>query len=277
MSDKVINDVQGQATDFQVQANNQGLTLYGYWRSSAAYRVRIALNLKGMDYQYVPVHLVKDGGQQHSEGYHQLNPSELVPTLVHNGFVLNQSMAIIDYLESLNTDVPLLPELEELQLAEHQSKELRWLVQSIAQDISVDIHPLNNLRVLQYLKGELGCTEDQAKKWYQHWIMTGFHSIEEKLEKLDNIHIKHKLSIKHDHRIKHGQPQSDNNLEGKVAAYALGEQPSLIDVCLIPQVYNALRFDVDMSAYPKIMSIYEYANTQPAFISALPENQSDAT
>lgn len=269
MSDKVVNDVQGQA-------NNQGLTLYGYWRSSAAYRVRIALNLKGMDYQYVPVHLVKDGGQQHSEGYHQLNPSELVPTLVHDGFVLNQSMAIIEYLESLSSDIPLLPESGELQ-----SKELRWLVKSIAQDISMDIHPLNNLRVLQYLKGELGCTEDQANKWYQHWIVTGFQSIEEKLERLDNIHIKHKLSIKHDHRIKHGQcikhdQQPDNNSEGKVPAYALGAQPSLIDVCLIPQVYNALRFEVDMSAYPKIMSIYEYANTQPAFISALPENQSDA-
>ena len=259
MSDKVVNDFQGQA-------NDQGLTLYGYWRSSAAYRARIALNLKGMDYQYVPIHLVKDGGQQHSKGYHQLNPSELVPTLVHNGFILNQSMAIIEYLESLSSDIPLLPE----------SGELRWLVKSIAQDISMDIHPLNNLRVLQYLKGELGCTEDQANKWYQHWIVTGFQSIEEKLGSLDSQRIQHLQRIKHGQCIKHDQPQSDSSSEGNVAAYALGEQPSLIDVCLIPQVYNALRFEVDMSAYPKIMSIYEYANTQPAFISALPENQSDA-
>ncbi|MBW3694955.1 maleylacetoacetate isomerase [Vibrio sp. T187] len=221
-----------------MSSDNGEITLYGYWRSSAAYRVRIVLNLKQIPYHSRSVHLVRDGGEQHSDDYHVLNPAELVPTLVHNDLVLNQSLAIIDYLEDISPQSSVYPD-----------GTMKYFAKSIAQDVAIDIHPINNLRILQYLKGELGCSEESTKAWYQHWIEIGFDSVEEKLSKLRGV------------------------TSGK---FALGDHPSIVDVCLVPQVYNALRFEVDMTRFPIIQSIWVHAKTHQAFIDAAPENQSDA-
>ncbi|MGF1755900.1 maleylacetoacetate isomerase [Vibrio makurazakiensis] len=213
--------------------------LYEYWRSSAAYRLRIALNLKQIKYTSHPVHLVKNGGEQHTDEYHALNPSELVPTLVHDGFVLSQSLAILDYLESLVSSPSLYPK-----------GKMEFVARSIAHDIAVDIHPINNLRVLQYLKGELQCVDEQTQAWYRDWIQKGFQCVEERLASLGCT---------------------------EVSGFSLGNEPSIIDICLVPQIYNAHRFHVDMTEFPIIQSIWLHANTHQAFIAALPENQDDAT
>lgn len=215
--------------------NNTTITLYSYWRSSAAYRVRIALNLKGLTYQTRPVHLVKNGGEQHSDDYHQINPNELVPVLVDGDIVLNQSLAIIDYLDDTYTVQPLLTPHG------HQ----RYITKALAQDIAVDIHPINNLRVVQYLCGELNINDEQSQRWYSHWIEIGFRAIESRLKQTS----------------------------GK---YSVGDNISIADVCLIPQVYNAHRFHIDMSPFPIISAIYDRCNQLSAFIDAQPENQPDA-
>lgn len=208
--------------------------LYGYWRSSAAYRVRIALNWKGLSYQQRAVHLVNHGGEQHSAMYQRLNPSELVPVLVDGEQVLNQSLAIIDYLDERYPESPLTP-----------LNENRFIVKALAQDIAMEIHPLNNLRVLQYLTQDLGLDEQQKQAWVQHWIVTGFQALEQKLTPL-------------------------------AGRYSMGDAVTLVDVCLVPQVYNAVRFGVDMSAFPHLAAITDRLNQLPAFIDAQPENQPDA-
>ena len=213
------------------------ITLYGYWRSSATYRVRIALNLKQLDYTYLPVHLVKEGGGQHKAEYITLNPTELVPTLVdEDGNVLNQSLAIIEYLDDLYPHTTLLLP----QSALHKAR-----VRTLAQDIACDIQPLANLRVLQYLKNPLPCSDEEQKAWCQHWIEAGFKGIEQRLK-------------------------------SSAGDYCFGNKVTMADVCLVPQVYNALRFAVAMDNYPLIQQIYHNCNRLPAFVAAKPENQPDA-
>ncbi len=212
------------------------MKLYGYWRSSAAYRVRIALHLKAIECESIPVHLVKNGGEQHAADYVNINPTHLVPTLVDGETVLNQSLAIIDYLDAKFPVAALYPDA----LSDKAQ------VQALALDIACEVHPVNNLRVQQYLVKELGVDESSKLAWSHYWMATGFASIEKKLEKT-------------------------------VGQYCFGDTVTLADLCLIPQVYNANRFNVDMSKFPLINAIVERCNLLPAFINALPENQPDAT
>ncbi|MCG9577372.1 maleylacetoacetate isomerase [Vibrio tubiashii] len=209
--------------------------LYGYWRSSAAYRVRIALNLKQLSYQQRSIHLVKNGGEQHSADYQKLNPNQLVPVLVDGDVTLNQSLAIIDYLDETYPEALLTP----------LDKQRRYIVKSLAQDIAVDIHPLNNLRVLQYLSGELFVEEESKTRWYRHWIEQGFTALEKRLESCSG-------------------------------EYSVGDEVTLVDACLVPQVYNAKRFDVDLTPYSNIVRVTTSLNELNAFKRAAPEAQPDA-
>lgn len=212
------------------------MKLYSYFRSSAAYRVRIAMNLKEIEAEIVPVHLVKNGGEQHSDAYRRINPAELVPTLVEDDLTLSQSFSILEYLEEQSIGISLLP----------KNIRQRALIRAFCLSIVCDIHPLNNLRVLEYLKNILEVTEEQKLAWYIHWIVTGFKALEAQL---------------------HGS-------NGK---FCFGEQPTLADCCLIPQVYNAIRFNINLSDFPKIKSIYQHCNSLSAFQKAAPESQADAT
>lgn len=214
------------------------IQLYGYWRSSASYRVRIALNLKHIEYEYLPVHLVKDGGQQKSLDYQLLNPAMLVPTLVDQDkdVTLNQSLAIIEYLdEAYPGEQQLLPK--------HKLDRAR--VRMLAHDIACDIQPIANLRVLKKLRDELKADDEQVNYWAKSIIEAGFIALEKRLA----------------------------TRSGK---YCYGYELSLADVCIVPQVYNALRFGVNMDNYPLLKKITENCQTLPAFIKAAPENQIDA-
>ncbi|GAB3022393.1 maleylacetoacetate isomerase [Bowmanella dokdonensis] len=214
------------------------IRLYGYWRSSASYRVRIALHLKDIPFEHQSVHLVRDGGEQHLRSYQGLNPSALVPTLVDEDedIILNQSLAIIEYLdEKYDTGPALLPE--------HKLQRAR--VRALAYDVAADIQPLANLRVLQYLEREFDADAEGKAVWARYWIEKGFTGIEKRLQ----------------------------TTAGK---YCFGFDLTLVDVCLVPQVYNALRFGVDMADYPLIQRIAENCNKLEAFSRAAPENQPDA-
>ncbi len=213
------------------------LTLYDYWRSSACYRVRIALNLKGLAYASKPVHLVRNGGEQHSAEHRELNPQESVPVLVDGARVIRQSLAIIEYLEETHTGTPLLPS---------RSRD-RARVRGLALLVACDIHPLNNLRVMQYLESEYGLDRTARDSWMRHWMEEGFRAFETILES-----------------------------DAAGGNYCHGEAPTLADACLIPQVYNAQRFAVDMSSYPNIQRVNEACLALPAFDAARPENQADA-
>lgn len=213
---------------------NVGRTLFGYFRSSAAYRVRIALNHKGLDYRQQPVSLVK--GEQRGDDYLALNPQGLVPALLDGGVLLTQSLAICEYLDDAYPDTPaLLPAVPAL----------RALVRAVAQSIACDIHPLNNLRVLNYLKNELQQAEEARNAWYRHWVAEGFTALE---------------------------PQ----LAATAGRYCFGDVPTLADVCLLPQIFNAQRFNVDMRAYPLLTAIAERLAQLPAFAAAHPSQQPDA-
>lgn len=214
------------------------LTLYGYWRSSAAYRVRIALNLKGLEYAQQAVHLVRDGGEQHLPGYQTLNPQQLVPTLVHGERVLHQSLAIIEYLDEAITAKPSLLPPDPRQRAR---------VRALAQLVACDIHPVNNLRVMQYLQTELDVDATQRERWTRHWIQLGFDAFEAMLA-------------------------SDLS----TGTFCHGDAPGLADACLVPQVYNARRFDMDIDAWPTIARIDARCRELPAVQRAMPENQPDA-
>ncbi|MFK2878750.1 maleylacetoacetate isomerase [Rhodanobacter hydrolyticus] len=214
-----------------------GLVLYGYWRSSAAYRVRIALNLKGLGYQNRPVHLVKDGGEQHASAYAAMNPQQLIPSLRDGDRTLTQSLAIIEYLEELHPEPPLLP----------VDARGRAQVRAMAQLVACDVHPLGNLRVLQYLESELGADEAQRGAWSRHWIATGFAALEAIL--------------------------ADNAATG---GFCHGDTPGMADACLIPQVYNARRWKLPLDDYPTIRRIDAACSELQAFRMAAPEAQPDA-
>lgn len=213
------------------------LKLYSYFRSSAAFRVRIALALKGLPFEYVPVHLLKDGGQQLSEQYRALNANALVPTLLDDDHALSQSMAIIEYLDETHPEPALLP----------GSALDRAYVRAVAQSIACEIHPLNNLRVLKYLKHTLGVSEEAKDAWYRHWIEIGFDGLEATLTR-----------------------------EGKAGRFCFGDTPTLADLCLVPQVFNAQRFQVDLEPYPTIVRIFDACMELPAFQQAAPKSQPDA-
>ncbi len=221
------------------------MKLYSYYRSSAAYRVRIALAIKNLDYETIPIHLLKDGGEQHSSDYLDVNPQKLVPALIHDGKTILQSLAIIEYLEEQFPAPPLLPE----------DRYLRAFCRSIAYNIACDTHPLNNLRVLNYLTAELKINDEEKQRWYSHWINTTFTGLEKQLSQL-NADISSSLNNR--------------------GCYCLGATPTLADVLLIPQVFNALRFNVPLTPYPLIHSIYKHCTNQPAFQRAAPERQIDA-
>lgn len=213
-------------------------TLHGYFRSSASFRVRIALNLKGIPYDQAPVHLVRDGGEQHQASYRAINPDGLVPSLTcDDGSVLTQSLAIIEYLDECFPTPPLLP----------GSAVDRAFVRSVALQIACEIHPIANLRVLRYLRGELGTSEPQKDAWYRHWIDLGFASLEAKLTS-----------------------------DARPGRFVFGDTPTLADICLVPQVWNARRFSIPLDSYPTIRRIADHAMQNGAFAAAEPARQPDA-
>lgn len=207
------------------------MKLYDYFRSSACYRVRIALNIKKIAYQKSEIHLINNGGEQHSLTYQQINPQELVPSLTVNGQTLHQSLAIIDYLDETYPTPPLLP----------QEPLLKAKIRGLALLVACDIHPLNNLRVLNRLKQQFQASEEQVMAWYHHWLKAGFDAFEQQLEPLV-----------------------------RTKPVCLGETLSLADVCLIPQVYNAKRFNFPMDNYPLINAINDYCLTLPEVNNAAP-------
>ena len=210
------------------------MKLYSYFRSSAAYRVRIALNLKGLDYEMVSIHLTKDGGQQRKPDFVAINPMMRVPALVlSGGEVLTQSLAIIEYLDETYPDPPLLP-AEALDRAK---------ARAIAQLIACDIHPLNNLAPLQYIKRQLKHEQPAIDAWYHHWVLQGFTALENTLTP---------------------------------GPYACGSRVSLADLCLVPQVYNARRLKVPLEGFPKIAAVDAACLKLPAFDKAQPDKQPDA-
>jgi maleylacetoacetate isomerase len=217
---------------------NDSLKLYSYWRSSAAFRVRIALNLKGLVYDIVPVHLTDAGGQQHAASFHEINPQELIPVLVDGVRVIRQSMAIVEYLDEVyDGERKILP----------VTARERARVRALAQIVACDIHPLNNLRVMQYLEREFNTPQVERERWTQHWMREGFAAFESLL--------------------------ADNPSTG---IFCEGDEPTLADICLVPQVYNAQRWSVDMTDFPLIRRINEECMKLDAFERAKPENQPDA-
>jgi len=209
--------------------------LYSYWRSSAAYRVRIALNLKRIPHELVAEHLGK--GVHRQPGYLEINPQGLVPALEHEGELFAQSLAIIEYLDSVAPKPRLLP----------RDPVERAHVSAMAQAIACEIHPLNNLRVLNYLKQELGQDEAAVQKWYAHWIAEGFRALET-------------WAVRY----------------SSARRFLFGDAVSLADVCLVPQVYNARRFKVSLEDYPTLVAVDAHLQTLPAVMAASPEQQPDA-
>ncbi len=213
------------------------MIFHGYFRSSSAYRCRIAFNLKGITPDFKPVHLRKDGGQQKSEAYRTVNPQALVPALDLDGTVLTQSLSIIEWLDETYPEPALLP----------AEKDVRAKVRAFAQVIACDIHPLQNLRILDYLKTELGQDQAGLDRWCQRWIGDGLAACEALLER-----------------------------EETRGDFCFGKAPSLADICLVPQIYSADRFSVDTSLYPRLMSVYKACAALPAFADAHPSKQPDS-
>lgn len=211
------------------------MKLYSYFRSSASYRVRIALNLKGISPEQAFIHLRKK--EQFSPDYRQLNPLGMVPSLEDNGRILVQSLAIIEYLDEIQSTPALLP----------NAPADRAFVRAIALAIACDIHPINNLRVLNYLQTELGIDEHAKDRWYAHWIAEGLSGLESMLA--------------NDHR---------------TGTYCFGDTPTLADICLVPQIFNAERMKCPLDAYPTLCRLAANACALPAFIAAEPSRQPDA-
>lgn len=213
------------------------MKLYTYFRSSAAYRVRIALNLKGLAYEAIPVHLLRHGGEQLAPAYRDVNPSALIPALDDNGAIVHQSLAVMEYLDELHPAVPLLP----------TGALARARVRALAMTVACDTHPLTNLRVLKYLKGPLGLSEEVKTQWYKHWLGVGMAMLEAHLA---------------------NEPQTGR--------FCHGDTPTMADCCLVPQVFNAQRFELDLAPYPTIMRIHANCVALPAFAAAHPSQQPDA-
>lgn len=212
------------------------MKLHGYFRSSAAFRVRIALNLKGLSYEQAFIHLRK--GEQTAPGFLKLNPQGLVPALEDGPHVLTQSLAIMEYLDETHPSPPFLP----------KTPAERARVRALALVVACEIHPLNNLRVLNYLKNEIKVSNDQHDAWYRHWIATGFRSLEGLLA------------------------------TGGTGKFCHGDAPTLADICLVPQVFNAKRFNTEAElrpAYPTVFRVFDNCMTLPAFDNARPEKQPD--
>lgn len=213
------------------------MKLYGYFRSSASYRVRIALNLKGIAAEYIPVNLLQN--QQSDAAFRSINPQGMVPALaLDDGQILTQSLAIMEYLEETHPQPPLLP---------HDATG-KARVRALAETIACDIAPLNVLRILRYLQENLAAGEEVKTQWYRHWVAEGFAAVETMLAN-----------------------------HGRNGGFCYGDTPTLADICLIPQVFNAERFDCDLIPYPRIRHIAAHCNTLSAFINAHPANQPDAT
>ncbi|MEK0081587.1 maleylacetoacetate isomerase [Benzoatithermus flavus] len=211
------------------------MRLYGYFRSGTSHRVRIALNLKGLTYETVPVHLLK--GEQRQESYLAVNPQGLVPTLEHDGTRIGQSLAIIEYLERIHPEPPLLPKDPAGQAR----------VRALALICACDMHPLGNLRVLQYLKNVLGLDQEARDAWCRHWMATGFEALEARLA---------------------GEPETGR--------FCHGDAPTLADVCLVPQVVGAQRWGTDLGPYPTVRRIFDAGMALDAFVRAMPASQPDA-
>ena len=213
------------------------MKLYNYFRSSASYRVRIALQLKGLAYEYIPVHLTHDGGQQRTSQFRALNPQALVPVLAHGPETLTQSLAIIEYLEETYPEPALLP----------KAAAERARVRALTLALACEVHPLNNLRVLNYLSSKLGLNDAAKTEWYKHWVDQGFAAFEASL-----------AQSPHTGRFCHG------------------DTPGLADCCLVPQLFNARRFGCDLSGYPILLAIEARCQELPAFRDAAPGQQPDA-
>jgi len=211
------------------------MKIYGYWRSSAAYRLRIALALKNLSYEYAAINLA--AGAHNEAQWGAINPQNLVPVLEQDGDRLYQSLAIIEYLEEMHPQPPLLP----------RTPLERARVRSLALIVACEIHPLNNPRVLNYLTGKVGTSEEQKLAWYSHWVSAGFTALEKRLA-----------------------------TERGTGAYCHGDAPGLADVCLVPQVANAVRFKVDLEPFPLIRRINATCLEHEAFRQAAPQNQPDA-
>jgi maleylacetoacetate isomerase len=213
------------------------MKLYTFFRSSASYRVRIALNLKGVKYEQVPIHLRRGGGEQLLPAYKAINPQGLIPTLADGDHILTQSLAIIEYLDERYPQPPLLP----------RDPAHRATVRSMALAIACEVHPLQNLRVLGYLRNVLHHTDEEVNAWCRYWVTLGLTALEQKVLAVPN--------------------------RGR---FCFGDAPSLADICLVPQLYNARRFTCDLSECPTLVQIDETCRALPAFADAAPENQPDA-
>ena len=213
------------------------MKLYTFFRSSASYRVRIALNLKGLEYEQAPIHLRRGGGEQLKPAYKAINPQALLPALEDEGQIFSQSLAIIEYLEERYPKPPLLPS----DAAE------RAVVRSMALLIACEVHPIQNLRVLNHLKSDHKQSDDDTIRWARHWINLGLSALEQMV-----------ISV------------------SKQGEFCFGQTPTMADLCLVPQLGNARRFGVDLSAYPKLLAIEAACISLPAFADAAPENQPDA-
>ncbi len=213
------------------------MKLYNYFRSSASFRVRIALALKGLDYEYASVHLVKGGGEQFAAEFRAMNPAALVPVLDDDGIVVTQSLAIIEYLDETRPQPPLLP----------GGAVGRARVRAIALAIACEIHPLNNLRVLGYLSKTLSVSDEQRNAWYRHWVETGLTTVEAMLAG-----------------------------DARTGLCCHGDTPTLADICLVPQIVNAQRFKARLDHVPTVMRIHEHCLTLPAFAKSVPALQPDA-
>ena len=208
------------------------MELFNYYRSSASYRVRIALALKGLDYDYKPVHLAKN--EQFNESYGAVAASRLVPLLRDGDLALTQSMAIIEYLDETHPQPPLLP----------STPAARARVRALAQDIACEIHPLNNLRVLRYLVRDLKVSEDDKNRWYRHWVESGLAVVERQLQAHPGL-------------------------------FCHGDTPGLADCVLVPQIFNARRFDCSTEHVPQVMRVFDACMKLPAFEQTRPENCPD--